>query len=160
MGMNRFTAARAAGLRLWWQDQAWQDQARQDQARQDQAWQGQDEGQPRPETRQTCQTHHHQHNKMVKVSFVPLNTYTSAKRSALKHEFSASLTHHDQWGVGANRPSRRQAHADASQRRRQPCRRTPGQRPKPGRHQDDQHGHHQRDEGGLLWCNLAAQTSF
>eukprot|EP01052_Picozoa_sp_SAG31_P006679 SAG31_NODE_309_length_17949_cov_11.083361_9_plen_43_part_00 len=28
-------------------------------------------------------------------------------------------------------------------------------RPKPGQRQDDQHGHQQRDEGGLLWCNLA-----
>ena len=108
------------------------------------------QGQPRLETRQVVAQHLHQHGKMVKVPFVPLNTYTSAVWTTQKQRFSASWTHQDQRGAGANRPSRRQAHADASHRRRQPCRRTPGQRPKPGRRQDDQHGHQQRDEWGLL----------
>ena len=114
---------------------------------------------PQPRTGQVVAQHLHQHGKMVKLSFVCKNTYTSAVWTTQKQRFSASWTHQDQRGAGANRPSRRQAHADASHRRRQPCRRTPGQRPKPGRRQDDQHGHQQRDEWGLLWCNFALKRA-
>ena len=97
---------------------------------------------------------------MVKVSFPCRNTYTSAIWKQQKQQFRARKRTKAGGGTGANRPSQRQTHADASHRRRQPCRRTSGQRPTPGQHQDDHHGHQQRDEGVLLWCNLAAETRF
>eukprot|EP01052_Picozoa_sp_SAG31_P057301 SAG31_NODE_16883_length_691_cov_3.033784_1_plen_151_part_10 len=120
---------------------------------------GDNQGHPQPQTGQVVAQHLHQHGKMVKLPFPPQNIHTSAIWTTQKQQFSASWTHQDLWGGGANRPSRRQAHADASHKRRQPCRRTPGQRPKPRKRQDDHHDQQQRDEGGLLWCNLAAQTS-
>ena len=97
---------------------------------------------------------------MVKVPFPCRNTYTSAIWKQQKQQFRARKRTKAGGGTGANRPSQRQTHADASHRRRQPCRRTSGQRPTPGQHQDDHHGHQQRDEGVLLWCNLAAETRF
>ena len=118
------------------------------------------QGQPQPQTGQVDAQHLHHHGKMVKVPFPCRNTYTSAIWKQQKQQFRARKRTKAGGGTGANRPSQRQTHADASHRRRQPCRRTSGQRPTPGQHQDDHHGHQQRDEGVLLWCNLAAETRF